>query len=90
VSKSADHGGRCERRLADHQLGGRGDLVGDGWGGDLQDRAVGVGLAGQVHQGGQPGAADRDVGLALTPGPAGGVGHDDSDASPGDLAESLA
>ena len=45
---------RGESGLAQHQVGGRGDLVGDRRRGHLQHGAVGVGATRQVDQGGSP------------------------------------
>jgi hypothetical protein len=75
------------RELAPDQFGGRGNFVGDGHHGHLQDPTVRVAQPGQVVQGGQSGGADRDVGETEPPRPAHGVGDDHADAAPGALVE---
>ena len=62
--------------LAGDQLGERGQLVGDGRRGHRELVAVGVGPAGEVVEGLEPGRPDGEVGLAGAPGPAGRVGDD--------------
>ncbi len=69
--------------LALDQVGGRGELVGDRRGGDRQLVAVLVGAPGVVVQHVEAGGADRDVGLPVAPGPAGGVGDQHRDVAPG-------
>ena len=73
---AAHHGDREPARLAHHQLGGRGQLVGHGHLGHLHGAAEGVGRAPQVDDRGDAGHADGHVGQALAPRPAERVGHD--------------
>ena len=61
------------------QVGRRGDLVGDGDLGDDQLVAVPVLRPRVAVQHRQAGGADREVGLAVAPGPAHGVGDDHAD-----------
>ena len=77
-------------RLALHQVRGRGDLVGDGGDGDLQDVAERVGLAAVVPHRGEAGRADRVVGLPGPPRPAHRVGDDHADAYAGAVVQRLA
>ncbi len=79
----AHHGHRPARQLALGQVGGAGHLVGERRGGDRERVAVAVDAAGVVVEDHEAGRADREVGLALPPGPAGGVGDDDGDVAPG-------
>ena len=57
-------------RLAEGQLGGGGELVGDGPNGRAHDPAVGVGRAAQVVERQEPGHADGDIDDAPAPRPA--------------------
>ena len=72
--EAADDRDRHARRLAHHQLGGGGDLVGDRHLGDLELAAERVVGAAEVDDGGEAGDADGDVGESLAPRAAEGVG----------------
>ena len=76
-------------RLALHQVRGRGDLVGDGGHGDLQDVAERVGLAAVIPQRDDARGADGVVGLSGPPRPAHRVGDDDAEAKPGAVVQRL-
>ena len=82
--RSADEHGRLHRVLGPCQVGGGGELVGDGDPGGLQLPSAGVGEPAPVLEAAQPGAADRDVDLAVAPGASEGVGdqHGGGDAEP--------
>ena len=95
--QSAHHRDRDAGQLALHQVGRRGDLVGDGDLGDEQFVAVPVVRPGVAVQHRQARGADGGVGLAVAPGPAHGVGDDHADgdaraarASPDRSAAALA
>src|SRR3954453_13286795 len=77
---AADEHDRLLGGLAASQVGGRGELVGDGDLGDAELATVGVELPAQVLQYVDAGCADRDVGDAEAPWPAEGVRDDDADA----------
>ena len=83
------HGDRHRGQLALHQIGGRGDLVGDGDLGDDQFVAVPIVFARVAVQHRQPGRADRDVGLTGAPGAAHGVGDHHTHAHPESLTQLL-
>ena len=80
---AAGEGGAADERdgaaggLAEGELGGGRQLVGDGADGRAHDPAVGVGDAAQVLERQQPGHADGDVDDAPAPRPAERIGHDD-------------
>ena len=65
-----------------HQVGGRGYLIGDGHGRDLELVTVSVPCAGIVFEGPHPGDADGVVRLAQPPGSPSGVGDDHSQPEP--------
>ncbi len=90
VGQAAYDRDRDAGRLLLDQVGGRGDLVGDGSHRDLEQVPERVGLAAMVAQRRDPGRADRGVGLAGSPWPAHRVGddHPEPDACP--LADGLA
>ena len=79
VGVAADHGHRHLVELAHDELGGRGQLVGDGEDRRLERVAVGVRHAEIGLEGAEPGDADRHVDETLPPGPAEGVGDDHRD-----------
>ncbi len=87
VGAAADHGEGAAAELPLGELGGAGQLVGDGWGGHEEVVAVVVAPAGEVLEDAEPGGADGDVGLALAPRPARGVGDDDGHGVAGQLAQ---
>ena len=70
---------RDARRVALHQLGRRGQLVGDAQLLDAELVAVGIAFADVAHQRRHPGDADGDVGLSLAPGAAERVADDHGD-----------
>ena len=79
---------RADRRLARglraHEVGRGGRLVGDRDHGRAPSRPAASGRPRQSSSGARPGAADRDLGLAVAPGAAEGVGdHDRRDAERG-------
>ena len=86
-SGAADERGGPAGGLAEGELGGRGDLVGDGPDGRAHHPAVGIGRAAQVLERGDPGHADRDVDDAPAPRPAERVGHDDRQVDAEPLAD---
>ncbi len=73
--------------LALCQLCGPGQLVGHRGEGDDERVAVRVAATGEVLGDHQPRGADGDVGLALAPGPPGGVGDDHGDVHPGEVGD---
>ena len=75
--RAADERRRPAGRLAEGELGGRGDLVGHGPDRRAHDPAVGVGLTAQVVERADPGHADRDVDDPPAPRPTERVRHDD-------------
>jgi hypothetical protein len=77
--QAADEDERGPAGLGAHQVGGAGDLVGDGRLGHLERRAVEVVAAALVAQGGGAGHPERHVGLPEPPRTTEGVGHDDAD-----------
>ena len=85
--QAAQHRERPSRELALGQLGGARDLVGDRGRGDGQGVAVRVDPPAVVVEDDEAGGPDGDVGLALAPGPAGGVGDDDGDVGAGPLQQ---
>ena len=72
------------------ELGGGGQLVGDGAHGRAHDPAVGVGRAAEVLERQQPGHADRHVDDAPAPRPAERIGDDDRDVDPEPRADGRA
>ena len=87
AAQPAHHRDRDAGELALHQIGGGGDLVGDGHLGDEEFVAVRVVGARVAVQHRQPGGADRGVGLPVAPGPPHGVGDDDADRDAEPLAQ---
>ena len=79
---ATDQGGRAAGRLAECELGGRGELVGHGTDRRAHDPAVVVGDAAQVLERRQARHADRDVDDAPAPRPAERVAHDDGKVDP--------
>ena len=88
LGQSAQHRDRSAAQLALDQVGGRGQLVGQGHRGHRELVAVVVDLPGVRRQHPDPGRPDRVVGLAEAPGPARGVGDDHADVAADGLAES--
>ena len=89
VGTPADDGERAGAELALRELRRTRDLVGHRRGGHGQLVAVGVHPAGVLLEDLEAGCADRDVGLALAPRPAGGVGDHDRDVATGPLADAV-
>ena len=87
---AADDRGRNARALAQHELGGAGDLVGDGDHRRAQLVADAVVRAAQVAERGDPGDAERDVGRPLPPRAPERVADDDAGRDAGQLAQPLA
>ena len=77
--QSAHHRHRHTGQLALHQVGRRGDLVGDGHLGHQQFVAVAVARPGVAVQHRHPGRADGGVGLPGAPRPTHGVGDQHGD-----------
>ena len=84
---AADDRGGPGGRLAERELGGRRDLVGDGPDGRAHDPAVVVGDAAEVLERQHPGDPDRDVDDAPAPRPAERVADDDRDVDAEPLAD---
>ena len=74
--RAADDRDGAAGGLAEGELGGGGELVGDGADRRVHHAAVGVGRAAQVVERQRPGHADRDVDDAPAPRPAERVGDD--------------
>src|SRR5207237_6241363 len=87
--RTTDGRGRYSGRLAEHKLGRRGKLVGDGDHGRVQLVPRGVTLTLEVEQRPDPGDADRDVSRSLAPRSAERVAHDHADFGAGQLAKAL-
>ena len=83
----ADDRGRDAARLAEHELGRAGELVGDRDLRRVQLVAGRVARAAQVEQRRMPGDADRDVGRPLPPRAAERVADDHADVAAGQLAQ---
>ena len=79
VGATSDDGDRQSRRLALHQIGRSGDLVGDARHGDDERAALGIRPAAQILEHVHSGGPDRGVGLAFAPCAAEGVRHDHAD-----------
>src|SRR5436309_816487 len=88
--EAAHDGGGHAVELAHHRLGGRGELVGEGENRRLQRPPRRIALAEIALERREAGHADGDVGEALAPWPAKGVGDDDADVAAGGRGESLA
>src|SRR5262245_6100133 len=89
VGQPAYDGDRHALDLALDQIRSTGDLVDDRRSGDREPVAVPVGGVGKSLERVQARGPDGDVGLPLTPGPAGRVGDDDGDVDPGQPADPL-
>src|SRR5680860_1499707 len=89
MAEPTNHGGRRAVELSLRQVGCAGYLVGDRWCSHLQQVAVAVGHSGVVVQDLDASGADRDVDLAVAPGPAEGVGHHHRDIRPAVRADPL-
>ncbi len=87
AGKSAYDDDRHAVELAGDQVGRTGDLVGDGGSGHGEDIAVRVLDTLEREERRDAGGADRDVGLADTPGAANRVGDDDAEPQSGQLLE---
>ena len=74
-------------QFALHQIGRRGDLVGDRHLGDDELVAVPIVRSGVAVQHRQPGGTDREIGLAVAPCPPHGVGDHHADRHPEPLMQ---
>ncbi len=89
LGQPAHHRDRHLIGLALDEFGGRCDLVGHCRDRHLERVAESVGLAAVVAQRQQAGRSDRDVGLAVAPRAAHGVGDEHADVRAGQLADRL-
>src|SRR5690242_13169998 len=76
---STDHRGRDSGRLAEDELGRRGQLVGNRDHRRVEPVAGGITLTLEVEQRPDPGDTDGDIGCPLAPGPAERIADDHTD-----------
>ncbi len=89
-TEMADDSGGAAGDFSHDQFGGGGELVGGGDDGGGEDVAVGIGLPAVVNDWLETGDADGDVGEALAPGTAKGVGDEHGHVGAGAVGDLLA